>query len=166
MSQVEISSKIQEKSSTSARASPACDSMRDDMTPALLQPVFDYDSPAENGIMYVYIAMYDESAFGSSYAGKCILEVNLIYNDEDLPIWDALYDAHRMLYWGRVMDIETFYVVGDIDSNSIDRMSFVGLILYKDTTEEEEPIEPIYSGTNSTWNQEEHESAQVSHMYT
>ncbi len=46
--------------------------------------------------------------------GKFV-EVTIVFKDEDHPdpLIDPLYDTYRFLKWGRVEDIETFYVYED-----------------------------------------------------
>ena len=46
--------------------------------------------------------------------GKFV-EVTIVFKDEDHPnpFIDPLYDIYRFLKWGRVKDIETFYVYED-----------------------------------------------------
>lgn len=149
--------------------SAACDALTDISTPALFQPQFDYNSPNSNGLTNVYTVMYEGASIDSSLTGKCVLEVNLIYEDEDIvpsgESGDLLYDQYRLAEYGRIADIETMYVVSDEATGVGDRMSFVELTLYP-TSGGSKNMKAIYDGGSSSWGDTEHNIAQVNPVYT
>jgi len=171
----EISATIQQNavalSSTSGVTafSAACDALTDISTPALFQPTFDYNSPDSNGLTNVYTVMYEGAAIDPSLAGKCVLEVNLVYEDEDVVpsggAGDLLYDQYRLFEWGRIADIETMYVVADEATGVGERMSFVELTLYP-TSGGSKDISAIYDGGSSSWGDTQHNIAQVYPVYS
>lgn len=155
-----ISNEIQQlvESTPTQIQSAACDALTDDATPALFQPQSDYNSPASNGLMNVYTVMYEGASISSSLNGKCVLEVNLVYEDEDYALssaGDELYDLYRESNWGRTIDIETMYVVSDESTGVGERMSFIEMTLYP-TNGGTKDLQAIYSGSNSNWTQDEH----------
>ena len=148
--------------------SAACDALTDISTPALFQPTSDYDSPNSNGLTNVYTVMYEGASIDPSLDGKCVLEVNLVYEDEDLISSDSssdwLYDQYRLINYGRIADIETMYVVSDESTGVGERMSFVELAIYP-TSGGTTDMSAIYDGGNSSWDDTEHNIAQVYPVY-
>ena len=171
----QISATIQQNavalSSTSevTALSAACDALTDISTPALFQPTFDYNSPDSNGLTNVYTVMYEGAAINPSLTGKCVLEVNLVYEDEDHPnpAIDVIYDQVRLYDWGRIADIETMYVVANEATGTGERMSFVELTIYP-TSGGTKDIGAIYDGGSSSWDTfyGEHNIAQVYPVYS
>ncbi len=45
----------------------------------------------------------------------CVEEITVVFKDEDYPnkFMDIVYDAYRMVKWGRIEDAETFYIKGN-----------------------------------------------------
>ncbi len=65
----------------------------------LMVPTFDM----ENGPIDLFIFDHGDS-----------LEITVVFSDEDHPdpVEDVLYDVYRFFKWGRVEDVETFFVMG------------------------------------------------------
>ncbi len=72
----------------------------------IVQPLQDVEEG--DGLQAVYTCTYRRGA-------ATVHEVTLVFGDEDKPpsggILDLWYDAWRLVAWGRVADIETFYIV-------------------------------------------------------
>ena len=43
-------------------------------------------------------------------------EITVVFKDEDYPskFTDILYDTYRLMKWGRIEDVETFYIKGNV----------------------------------------------------
>lgn len=123
---------------------------------AMYQPTSDINNG--NGWYKTYAQMNDQSIYSFALPGYCVIEVTDFYNDEDHPTLDAAYDLTRQSIWGRIQDLETYFILVNKSTGSITRLSFQGLTLYSLGTPYS--ILPIYSGT-STWNNEAHNSAKV-----
>jgi len=57
-----------------------------------------------NGLIVVY-------ACGYEVEGKLVVELTLVWGDEDDPQEDERYDVWRLVAWGRLEDIETLFIV-------------------------------------------------------
>ena len=57
-----------------------------------------------NGLVVVY-------ACGYEVEGKLVVELTLVWGDEDDPQEDERYDVWRLVAWGRLEDIETLFIV-------------------------------------------------------
>ncbi len=78
-----------------------------------------------------------------------------MFADEDHPnsILDRMYDALRLATWGRIEDLETFFIVVDKQTWASERLSFIELWMYYEYYGDyySVDIEPCYSG-DETWN--------------
>ena len=103
----------------------------------VVQPRVDVEEG--DGLQAVYACPYTKG-------GATIYEVTLVFGDEDKPpsggILDLWYDAWRLVSWGRVADIETFYIVDRGEKVSV---LFPGLSLVLDNLGLRK-IPPIGSG--------------------
>lgn len=130
--------------------------------PALYQPTMDINNG--NGLICTYSRLFDETVYDYVLPGYYIIEVTYIFADEDHPnpIIDWWWDAFRMTFYGRIKDIETFFIVVNKATSSIVRLSFIYVYLWWGTVPPEvREWAPIYSGSN-TWSQEAHFWAKVS----
>jgi hypothetical protein len=117
--------------------------------PRLYQPTVDIYNL--NGLIDTYARVFDQWVYGYYLPGKYIIEVTFVFADEDHPIWDEEYDALRLVNWGRIEDLETFFIVSDKSSGISEKLSFIGLWLNRKdggSTEYVE-IDPCYSGDYS-----------------
>ena len=93
------------------------------------------DVEAGNGLEAIYLCARPS---GREY----LVEVTLVFSDEDKPGEDLYYDAWRLVSWGRARDIETFFVVLDPSARLVKRVVFEGL--YLSLRNCARPIAPIY----------------------
>ena len=119
----------------------------EDYVPRLYHPEDDILYPALNGLWKVYVDVFDESIYGYDLEGYYIIEISIVYFDEDHPLFDAIYDALRLTNWGRIEDVETFFMVVEKEGEETDRVSFIGCELYRISTSNWRTIDPIYSKT-------------------
>ncbi|MFO7882712.1 MAG: hypothetical protein R6U52_09270 [Kosmotogaceae bacterium] len=82
--------------------------------PVFSMPVFDQ----ENGIIEVFYERENDSK----------LSITVVFKDEDHPccLVDTLYDAYRFFKYGRVEDIETFYLLLE-KNGSVSGVEFPGV---------------------------------------
>lgn len=121
--------------------------------PKLYQPTSDISNG--NGLLRTYAKVFDEDIYGYYLPEKYIIEVTYVFSDEDYPnpFLDWLYDRFREIAWGRIEDIETFFIVVDKSTGEIDRLSFIDLQLLQVTGQYFivwVNVDPCYSGS-STW---------------
>ena len=121
--------------------------------PRLYQPVIDINNG--NGLIDTYVKVFDEKIYGYSLPGKYIIEVTSVFADEDHPdpTMDKLYDAYRLVSWGRIEDLETFFIVVDKTTGKSERLSFIELWMirfYPPSQIQPVKIQPCYSG-DETW---------------
>ncbi len=94
---------------------PACREERLGIDLVFMQPRIDVEKG--NGLRRVYFCKYMRG-------DKEVLEVTLVFGDEDrLPSGSKLdlwYDVWRLIAWGRLQDIETFYIVRKESTYEID----------------------------------------------
>ena len=87
--------------------------------PNIYQLQCDIDAPKNNGLVKVGYSVKESK-------DEAKIEYNLVFKDEDHP-WpwvDAKYDAQRKKDYGRIEDIETFYITVDLKDNSIKEIDF------------------------------------------
>jgi len=136
----------------------ASSSIASEYLPKLYQPVSDISNG--NGLIKTYAKVFDEEVYGYTLPGKYVIEVTYVFSDEDYPnpYLDWLYDRFREVAWGRLEDIETFFIVVDKNTGDITRLSFIGLQLLQVTGQYSivwVNVDPCYSGS-STWNDAAH----------
>ncbi len=121
--------------------SPACRSPPPGFSLSIVQPHEDVANG--NGLEAVYLCTFEEG-------GRTIVEVTLVFRDEDKPqpnsAEDLWYDVWRLVAWGRVEDIETFFVYL-YGSKAI--VKFEGLALVLEGSMGLREIAPIGSGSKS-----------------
>ncbi len=104
----------------------------------VLQPLIDVERG--NALTQVYACQYFRG-------GHRVTEVTLVFGDEDRPPsgskLDVWYDAWRLVSWGRIRDLETFYIVEKEGAYEVD---FTGLQLILKETLGVRKIPPIGSG--------------------
>ncbi|UNQ73798.1 hypothetical protein [Infirmifilum sp. NZ] len=104
----------------------------------IVQPAVDVE--AGNGVEGVYACAF-------SADGATAVEVTVVFGDEDrgLPgsTEDLWYDAWRLVSWGRIKDVETFYVVLSEQGGYV---KFQGLALVLNGTLGLRSVAPIGSG--------------------
>lgn len=104
----------------------------------VFQPKSDVD--IGNGFRAVYVCPYLKNDMR-------VYEVTLVFGDEDKPpmgsIMDIWYGVWRLVAWGRISDIETFYIIDKGDRYEVD---FTGLQLVLKETLGVRKIPPIGSG--------------------
>ncbi|RLE70439.1 MAG: hypothetical protein DRJ43_02020 [Thermoprotei archaeon] len=107
----------------------------------VVQPLLDVEEG--NALEAVYLCSFE-------HGGGEVVEVTLIFSDEDRPpansADDLWYDVWRLVAWGRVEDVETFYVVPS-DSRVLVRYS--GLVLVMGGTLGLREVAPIGSGARA-----------------
>lgn len=98
------------------------------------------DVEAGDGLRAAYVCPYLRE-------GATVYEVTLVFGDEDKPpvggIMDLWYDVWRLVAWGRISDVETFYI---IDKGDRLEVAFTGLQLVLKLTLGVRKIPPIGSG--------------------
>jgi len=97
----------------------------EDFVPWLEQPEIDVYHPAHNGISQVYVDVFDEYIYGYYLPRKYIIEVSIVWYDEDHPKYDDLYDIAREAKFGRIQDIETIFIVAQKSDMTSERVSFL-----------------------------------------
>ena len=121
--------------------------------PRLYQPTTDINNG--NGLIDTYAKVFDERIYGYSLPGKYIIEVTFVFADEDHPnsILDRMYDTLRLTTWGRIEDLETFFIVVDKQTWSSEKLSFIKLWLlgYVEGVRKVLNVSAYYSG-DETWN--------------
>ncbi|MBN1683238.1 hypothetical protein JW865_06780 [Candidatus Bathyarchaeota archaeon] len=124
--------------------------------PKVKQPDFD---TVGNGLTNVFIDVHEQNIYGYLMTGYNIIEVSLVWNDEDYPnnpLLDWFYDGVRQTLYGRLQDIETFFIVVDRSTGLFSRASFIkidcvrGLVYIT--------FDGCYSSTQ-TWTQNNHYEA-------
>jgi len=105
----------------------------------VLQPLPDVENG--NGLEAVYVC-------GLQGSNGEVVEVTLVFSDEDKPpagsLEDLWYDVWRLVTWGRLEDVETFYIVND---GRRLRVEYRGLTLVLSETLGLREIGPIGSGS-------------------
>ncbi|RLE76831.1 MAG: hypothetical protein DRJ44_03400 [Thermoprotei archaeon] len=104
------------------------------------------DLEGGNGLKALYVCAYKGDFYGYPISERIILEVTLVFSDEDSPSHDVEYDVWRLIAWGRVEDIETFFIVLDEETGEIEKVSFRGLVIKMADWPNERRISPIGSG--------------------
>ncbi|RLE62628.1 MAG: hypothetical protein DRJ38_09330 [Thermoprotei archaeon] len=99
-----------------------------------------------NGLEALYVCAYKGDFYGYPLSGKIILEVTLVFSDEDSPSRDVEYDVWRLVAWGRIEDIETFFIVMNEETGKVEKISFRGLTIRMKDWPNERRISPIGSG--------------------
>ena len=121
--------------------------------PRLYQPAIDINNG--NSLIDTYAKVFDERIYGYSLPGKYIIEVTFVFADEDHPnsILDRMYDALRLTTWGRIEDLETFFIVVDKQTWTSEKLSFIKLWLlrYVEGVRKVLNVSACYSG-DETWN--------------
>lgn len=115
-----------------------------DYMPALYQPTIDISGGSHsghthsggNGFIKYFVKTFDQTVYGYTLPNKFIYEVSLVFADEDCFLLgsnscDAAYDNQRLADWGRIKDIESFFIIADKTSGSVDRLSFLKVVLNK-----------------------------------
>ena len=115
-----------------------------DYMPALYQPTIDISSGSHsghthsggNGFTKYFVKTFDQTVYGYTLPNKFIYEVSLVFVDEDCFLagsnfCDAAYDTQRLADWGRIKDIESFFIIVDKTSGNVDRLSFLKVVLNK-----------------------------------
>ena len=121
--------------------------------PRLYQPTVDIYNG--NGLINTYAKVFDQWVYGYYLPGKYIVEVTFVFADEDHPdpTIDRAYDALRLVNWGRIEDLETFFIVADKATGNSERLSFIKLWMvrfYPPSQIQPVDIQPCYSG-DETW---------------
>ncbi len=123
--------------------------------PKVKQPEFD---TVGNGLTNVFVDVHEQSIYGYSMPAYNIIEISLIWNDEDHPnpYWDWFYDGVRQVAFGRLQDIETLFIVVDRASGLFYRVSFIRIDCVRGIQYITFP--GCYSSTQ-TWTQSDHYEA-------
>ena len=123
--------------------------------PIVKQPQFD---TVGNGLTNVFVDVFEQGIYGYSMPGYNIIEISLVWNDEDYPNnppLDAAYDAVRQVLYGRLQDIETYFIVIDRTSGFFYHLSFRKIAAYRPGLID---FDGCYSSTQ-TWTQSNHYEA-------
>jgi len=85
---------------------PECQPPPQNLVLKIVQPKSDVEEG--NGVEEVYMCYFRHGA-------SWVIEVTVVFSDEDRPqpnsLDDVWYDVWRLISWGRVEDIETFYII-------------------------------------------------------
>ncbi len=120
----------------------------------ILQPKLDVEYG--NGLEAIYICSYKSE-------GTEVVEITLVFRDEDRPpansSGDLWYDAWRLVSWGRVADIETFYILKRGERYVVE---YRGLALILDETYGLRSIAPIGSSSKTYGDSGHFETSEIS----
>ncbi len=124
---------------------PCCENCVDvdEIIDAIVIPVKDLEEG--NGLEAIYVCAHRDVFYGFFMPKKVILEVTLVFSDEDSPFKDIEYDLWRLIAWGRVEDIETFFIIIDEETGDVEKVSFKGLVIKMKDWPSERRILPIGS---------------------
>jgi hypothetical protein len=126
--------------------------------PLVRQPLSDVNGGQP--LQYIFIDVFEQSIYGYSLPGLNIIEVSLVWADEDYPnnpVLDAAYDAIRLAVWGRIQDIETFFITVDRAGGLFYRVGFIAIGIGRPGIQF---IDGCYSGAQ-TWTGNNHYEAKI-----
>lgn len=126
--------------------------------PLVRQPLSDVNGgqPLTN----VFVDVFEQSIYGYSLPGLNIIEISLVWSDEDVPNnvpLDIAYDAVRLVLWGRIQDIETFFITVDRAGGLFYRVGFIRIGCGRPGIQN---IDPCFSGAQ-TWTGSNHYEAKL-----
>ena len=100
--------------------------------PRLWQPNADIQYPALNGVWKIYVDVHDQQVYDYYLPSYYIIEISIVWFDEDFPdaFWDGVYDTQRMSSWGRIQDIETFFICVHKTVMETKWLSFIACEIY------------------------------------
>ena len=100
--------------------------------PKLWQPNADIQYPALNGVWKIYVDVHDQQIYDYYLPSYYIIEISIVWFDEDFPdaFLDGVYDTLRMSSWGRIQDIETFFICVHKTVMETKWLSFIACEIY------------------------------------